>query len=244
MLTEIPAEQMAAALDACVETVLREAEMARPPVDTLELARRLGLEVACHATMDERARFVRLGAAGAGTILLADDPRPERRQWAVAHEIGESVAHRVFAELGVGLTDVPAGAREQVANKLASCLLLPARWFVADGRAAEWDLFALKEAYRTASHELIARRTLELGPPAIVTLFDQGRPRWRKANAVAKTTPLAPVESQTWRQTLESGRPASYDCADLPESIASVRCWPVHEPQWRREFLRTELVVW
>ena len=34
------------------------------------------------------------------TILLRPEPRHERRHWAVAHEIGEHVAHRVFAGWG------------------------------------------------------------------------------------------------------------------------------------------------
>ncbi len=244
MLTEIPAEQFAAALDACADEVLREAEVAAPPVDAVSLARRLNLEVACDLTMGVRARFVRLGEAGQGTILVADDPRPERRQWAVAHEIGESVAHRVFDLVGADLRDIPPEARERVANRLASCLLLPRMWFAADGRAVDWDLIALKEIYRTASHELIARRMLEMSSPVIVTLFDQGQSQWRRSNVLRRPPPLTPPESQTWRRAFDGGRATRYDCGDLPEEIDDVRCWPVHEPEWRREILRTGLEGW
>ena len=244
MLTEIPAEQFAAALDACADQVLQEAEVAAPPVDAVLLARRLNLEVACDLTMDVRARFVRLGKAGQGTILVADDPRPERRQWAVAHEIGESAAHRVFDHLGVELSDIPPTGRERVANRLASCLLLPRAWFAADGRAVDWDLIALKAVYRTASHELIARRMLEMSPPVIVTLFDQGRPQWRRSNVLRRPPSLTPPECQTWRRVSDGGRAAGYDGGDLPEGIDDVRCWPVHEPEWQREILRTGLEGW
>jgi len=127
----------------------------------------------------------------------------------VAHEIGESVAHRVFAALCVGPEDAPENAREQVANHLASCLLLPRDWFAADGPAVEWDLIALKELYWTASHELIARRMLEMPPPIVVTLCDLGRVRWRRANTGSRPLRLLPEENNVWRVAHESGTAAS-----------------------------------
>ena len=244
MLTEIPAEQFAAAVDACALELLREAELSAPPVDAIRLARRLRLQVATDTTMDERARFVRLGDAGQGTILLADDRRPERQHWAVAHEIGEYAAHRVVQQLGVDLADLVSAGREQIANRLAICLMLPRDWFAADGRALDWDLVALKEIYRTASHELIARRMLEMSPPVIVSLFDQGELQWRRSNVLARPPQLAPPEADTWRVAFEGGRATQHHKGDLPEGVDDVRCWPVHEPGWRREILRTALEVW
>jgi len=244
MLTEIPSEQYAAALDSSANEILRETEITAPPVDAILVARRLRLQVASDTTMDLRARFVRIGDAAGGTILLADDPRPERVQWAVAHEIGEFVAHRIFELLGIDLKDTPSSSREQVANRLASSLLLPKRWFTDDGRAAEWDLPTLKQIYRTASHELIARRMMEMTAPVIVTVFDQGQLTWRKSNVLRHPPPLIPSEEKTWRATFDGSRATQHDCCNLPEGIDDVRCWPVHEPGWRREILRTGLEAW
>lgn len=245
MFAEIPPEQFAAALDDCAREVLAEGRVERPPVDAFDLAERLDFVVARDSAMEVRARFVRLGnGVRRGTILMADDPRPERRHWAVAHEIGESVAHRVFALLGVALADLPATARERVANHLASCLLLPRDWFAADGRTVDWDLWELKQIYRTASHELIARRMLEMPPPVIVTLFDQGRLQWRRSNALRRPPPLTPAETACWRLAWEQGQPTSCTDEDLPEEVEGVRSWPVHEPGWRREILRTALRLW
>ena len=244
MLTEIPPEQYAAALDTCAEEVLQEAQIEEPPVDAIRVAHRLRLQVASDTAMDVRARFVRLGGVGEGTILLGDDPRPERRQWAVAHEIGEFVAHRVVELLRVDLADLPPSGREAIANRLASCLLLPRAWFADDGQAAEWDLPTLKEIYRTASHELIARRMLEMSSPVIVTLFDLGRPQWRRSNVLRRPPRLTPAEEKTWQTTFKDARATTHDGGDLPEGIDSVRCWPVHEPGWRREILRTGLETW
>jgi len=244
MLAEIPAQQFAMMLDDCAREVLSEAGVVQPPVDALEVAGRLGMVVARNAALGTRARFVRIGghtASGLDTILLADEPRAERRHWAVAHEIGESVAHRVFHGLGIAPEFASPSAREQVANHLASCLLLPRAWFAADGCDLDWDLLELKQRYNTASHELVARRMLEMSPPVIITLFDQGKPQWRRSNLLARPPRLTVPELETWRTTFEQGESGWYAGHDLPVGVVDVRCWAVHEPGWRREILRTEV---
>ena len=60
------------------------------------------------------------GGHVAAAQIIASDPRAERRQWAVAHEVGESLANRVFGQLGVSFGDIPPAARERVANLLKS----------------------------------------------------------------------------------------------------------------------------
>lgn len=251
MLTEIPVEQFSQAVESVARAVLDEVEWQRPPVDALRMAERLNLVVARDCNMQVRARFVQLqgvaelaGGAGQGTILMGDEPRPERRHWAVAHEIGEAMASRVFVRLGVSLVDIPPAGRERVANHLANCLLLPHDWFASDGEALGWDLFELKRLYSTASHELIARRMLEMTPPVMISLFDQGALQWRKSNALRRPPLLTTAESNAWRAAFETAQATEYEASALPEGMARVQCWPVHEPGWRREILRTELVEW
>jgi hypothetical protein len=178
---------------------------------------------------------------GQGTIVVGEAERPERQQWAVAHEIGESVAYRVFERLGVALDEVLPTAREQVANRLASCLLLPRRWFAVDGRELDWDLIALKDRYATASHELIARRMLEMRPPVVITVCDQGRVHWRRSNVTARPPSMLPGEKAVWRDVHETGFPAE-ETLDSETGLSGVRCWPIHEPGWKREILRSEIV--
>jgi hypothetical protein len=263
MLPEIPDEQIRQVLEGVAREILFEADVSEPRVDAFHVAAQLGLIVArdrpLSAGLEQpRARFVRLGSSdrlpqanGAdegrpnqGTILLADDPRLERRQWAVAHEIGESRAYRVFAELGVDPREAPTAAREAVANRLASSLLLPRDWFIRDGVHVDWDLFDLKAIYATASHELIARRMLEMPPPVIVTLADQGRCVWRRSNGLPRTPPLTSPERAAWTAAHDGGQPAQCEPGELPDGIDDVRAWPIHEPGWRREIIRTELTQW
>jgi hypothetical protein len=173
---------------------------------------------------------------------VSDDPRPERIEWAISHEVGESQSYRVFAGLGVDPLETPPAARETVANRLAGCILLPRDWFLVAGRAVEWDLCDLKLQFSTASHELIARRMLEMPPPVIVTLFDQRRPQWRRSNRLFRSPPLAPAEEETWLAAHSTGLPARRDVQELQDELLDVRAWPIHEPPWFREIVRTALV--
>ncbi len=151
MLSEIPDDEFAAALDACAAEVLWEAGVDAPPVDALVVAEGLHLVVTHDFAMLHRGRFVRLAdreenGGGVGTIVVGVAERPEREQWAVAHEIGESVAYRVFDRLGVTFDEALPTAREQVANRLASTLLLPRRWFAADGRECRLGFTGAEES--------------------------------------------------------------------------------------------------
>ena len=211
MLPEYTREELAAGLDRVAENILAVAGVQAPPVDAFAVARALGIDLAWDDRQEGRARYVRLGdrraGAGRATILLRPDPRLERQQWAVAHEIGEHAACRVFVQWGVDPRETTSGAREIVANAMAGRLLLPTAWFAADATACDWDLIALKARYRTASHELIARRMLECRPPVIISIFDHRKIRFRRSNLPGRTPPPSTAEMQCWQR--RSLRPTS-----------------------------------
>lgn len=250
MLCDVADVELSAAIDATAAEVLWEAGVDGPPIDALTAARELGLAVARDVTTPHRAAYVRHRAnvnsdrSGAGTIIVNRAERPEREQWAVAHEIGESVAHRIFARLGVSASEATPTSREWVANRFAGALLLPRRWFAVDGRELDWDLLRLKQRYATASHELIARRMLDMPPTIVITVCDLGRVRWRWSNVTAWPPALLSAERAVWHHTHTTGVPAAGQLHDADAGLESVRCWPVHEPGWKREILRSEVVVW
>jgi hypothetical protein len=181
------------------------------------------------------ARLAR-GPAGAaaGSILVRPEPRPERLHWAIAHEIGELWAHCVFARLAVDPREAPPAAREAVANGLASRLLLPREAFARDARQSGWDLLALKARYATASHELVARRMLDFEPLVIMTIFDHGRRTFRRGNLPFRAPPWSETEATAWRTAHAQSRPTV-----AGDAARRVQAWPVHEPDWKREILRT-----
>jgi hypothetical protein len=240
MLPEFPREQLAAGLDTVAREILAEAGVAGPPVDAFAVARALGLQVAMDDTQEGRARYARLGgrrhARSQPTILLKSDPRAERRQWAVAHEIGEHAAHRVFCCWGADPRETVPNAREVVANHLAGRLLLPTAWFTADAVQCGWDLIALKARYVTASHELIARRMLECRPPVIISIFDQRQLSFRRSNVPGRVPPPSSSEMQCWHQVHGRNRPEQ-----TSDALRTIQGWPVHEEGWKREILRAEV---
>jgi Zn-dependent peptidase ImmA (M78 family) len=240
MLPEIAHEELSAVLDTTVLEILAEAGWEGPPVDAFAVAEALRIAVAQDDRQEGRARMVRLadyhGGDSQPAVFLRSDPRPERRQWALAHELGECFAWRVFRALGADPAEAPPGAREVVANHLAGRLLLPNAWLADDGPACDWDLLALKRRYATASHELIARRMLDFPVPVIMTIVDLGRVSMRRSNVRGRVPSASPLETACWRQAHQRNEPQ-----EEQESLRRVRAWPVHEPHWKREILRTEL---
>ena len=239
MLPELTIDEFAATLDDVAETVLERLPSDEPPVDALALAQAWQLTVAWDERQTGRGRFVRLrefsGTASRGSILLRPDPRPERLQWVIAHEMGELFAVQVFDRLGVDPREAPPGARENVANQLAGRLLLPKAWYGPAGVESGWDLPQLKARFSTASHELIARRMLDFPPQVAITIFDQCRRTFRRGNLPLRLPPLASLEQAAWLAAHETGEPVTQsDC------LCRVQAWPVHEAEWKREILRTQ----
>lgn len=240
MLPEFTREELAAGMDTVAMEILNEAGVEGPPVDAFQVARRLGILVAMDDRQPGRARYVRLegrlASRSRAAILLRPDVREERRQWAVAHEIGEHAAHRVFAVWGADPCEAAPNARETVANNLAGRLLLPTGWYAADGSETDWDLLVLKARYSTASHELLARRMLECRPPVVITIFDQGTITMRRSNLPGRVPSPSGAEMECWR-TAHNGN-HSHQAYD---GLRMIQGWPIHENGWKREILRAEV---
>ena len=251
VLPDCTHEDYAAALDATVAEMLAAAKISAPPIDAFRVAAALGVVVASDDRQAGRARYARLvapstfgiarsptmpqpQASAQPSIFLRREPRAERRQWAVGHELGEHVAEQVFRRLAIEVATAPPTARETVANQLAGRLLVPTRWFVADIRRYAGDLVRLKARYATASHELIARRMLDLEPFSIITIWDQRRVTFRQSNSGGSPPRPCPAELDCWRAVHEQAEPAERSTQGL-----HVAGWPVHEPGWKREILRS-----
>lgn len=239
MLPELTADEFSHALDSVAAGAVAALECDTPPIDALVLARRLGMSVAWDSTQAGRGRVVRLrgtaAAADQASILVRPEERRERLQWTVAHEIGELCAVQVFDHLGVDPREAPPGARESVANQLAGRLLLPQAWFRQAAASCDWDLLVLKSLFATASHELIARRMLDFDPPVVITIYDQGRRTFRRGPVRGRTKELVVPEREALQEAHQFARPTTRETAEC-----RVQAWPVHEPHWKREILRTE----
>jgi IrrE N-terminal-like domain len=227
-------------IDETVKHFLKASRVHGPPVDAITIAHCLGFAMIWDERQTGRARIAmiapRRGRLPRPTIFLRPDPRPERVQWALAHEIGEAAMESVLDKASLQADQLQEQAREQFANRFAGRLLLPSAWFATSVHDCNHDLLALKQTYPTASHELIGWRMLDLPNPAIISLFDQGRLQSRRSNLLAHTPPLTSNETDAWRQAHQSGELVR---RELPVRIDA---WPIHEPAWKREIVRMEVV--
>ncbi len=235
MFPDITVTDWNAALEAVVEDLLAEAEIISPPVDAALVARRLQIAVAVDRTLQPRGVHKRL--AGRPSIFIRPDDRPERLQWAVAHELGEAVVYRVCDALSLSPEEITSTMREQWANLLASRLLLPRQWFFEDALRLDGDVLELKSLYRTSSHEAIAWRLLDLPCPTVITIFDQGQITARRSNAGFQPPRLETLEKNCWQDVHKYRQQQTRQRSGL-----IVQCWPVHEPGWKREILRTTVL--
>jgi predicted transcriptional regulator len=232
MTDDLTREEVVGVLDREVESLLRAAGVEGPPVDAIALAQRhLKILVCLDRRQPQRGRAQR--SAGQRQIFLRPEPTEERHQWTVAHEIGEHLKVTFLQRLGLEPGQTRAMAGESLANLFAYRLLVPSCWFTADAPASDYDVLALKQRYRTASHEVIAWRLLDLPEPCIITIVDNGHVSRRRSNGWPVRRHLEPVEEQCQRYVHHYSRPRV-----VCQAGWTVQGWPVHQADWKREILR------
>jgi hypothetical protein len=233
MLDDMPREDVVAIVDRMVDELLRAANIVQPPVDAIALAQgHLGMVICLDKRQAQRGRAQR--AAGKKQIFLRPEPREERHQWTVAHEIGEHIKSDLLIRLGMEPGQTRAMAGESLANLFAYRLLVPTRWFADDAPALDYNLLSLKERYPTSSHEVLAWRFLDLPEPCIVTILDNDAVTRRRSNSWPIKRKLEPAEEKCRSYVHQHGRPRR-----VQENGWTVQGWPVHQTDWKRDILRS-----
>lgn len=234
MSEELAREEITAIVDRAVEDLLNAAGVTAPPVDAIVLAQKhLGMLVCLDRRQPQRGRAQR--SAGRKQIFLRPEPTLERHQWTVAHEIGEHLKAELLQRLGVEPGQTRATAGESLANLFAYRLLAPTCWLADDAPACDYDVLELKKRYRTASHEVIAWRFLDLPQPCVITIVDNDHISRRRSNAWRiRATRLEPPEQECQRYVNFHSR------ARVERANGwTVQGWPVHQADWKREILRS-----
>lgn len=216
--------------DDIVAELLAELTLSPINVDAFDVARGLGFDVAIDAAQAGRARIKRI--AGTQAVLLRPEQRPERLQWALAHEIGESLAPRVAARLKDEAGEVNE-LREQWANLFASRLLLPRDGFLPLARQLDGDVMQLKPWFPHVSYELLLWGLLRIDVPMVGSVFDQGALVRRMSNTGGRP-PLTSWERGCWQRVHESG-----ESLNETDGRHRLQGWAIHEDPWQRELLRT-----
>jgi Zn-dependent peptidase ImmA (M78 family) len=233
MLEHLERDELLNGVDQAVSELLEAAGIQNPPVDAIALAQgHLGMVVALDAKQPGRGRAQRSG--GQRQIILRSEPTPERHQWTVAHEIGEHLKPALLERLGVAPEETRPMMGESLANLFAYHLLVPNCWFQTDAPSVDHDVQELKTRYRTASHEVIAWRLLDLAEPCIITIVDNEHVSRRRSNAWRVTRQLEPVEQECQRYVHYYSRPRR-----MNDNGWSVAGWPIHQADWKREILRS-----
>jgi Zn-dependent peptidase ImmA (M78 family) len=233
MLDDFSREEIVQTIDRFVDELLDSASVSGPPVNAIHLAQRhLGMVICLDEKQPQRGRAQRSGKGK--LIYLRREPTGERHQWTVAHEIGEHLKVSVLQRLGVESGQTPVMAGESLANLFAYHLLVPQRWFADEATQLNYDVLALKKRYHTASHEVIAWRLLDLPSPAIITIIDNDHIYRRRSNAWPTRRHLEPVEEECQRYVHYYSRPKV-----IHKDQWTVHGWPVHQPDWKREILRS-----
>lgn len=233
MIEDLSRGEVTSAVDRVVEDLLHAAGVPGPPVDAIALAQRhLGMVVCLDRRQPQRGRAQRTG--GRKQIFLRPEPTEERHQWTVAHEVGEHLKVDLLRKLGVTPEETRAMAGESLANLFAYRLLVPTGWFADDAPAAAWDVVALKKRYRTASHEVVAWRLLDLPEPCIITVVDNDHVSRRRSNAWPTRKRLEPAEEECQCYIHEYSR-----ARVVHRQGWTVQGWPVHQADWKREILRS-----
>ena len=233
MNDDMPRDDVVAQIDRMIEELLDVARLTQPPVDTIALAQQhLGMVVCLDQRQPQRGRAQR--ALGKKQIYLRPEPREERHQWTVAHEIGEHLKGELLQRLNIEPSEARAMTGESLANLFAYRLLVPTCWFAEDAKTFEYDLLALKKRYATSSHEVLAWRFLDLPQPCIVTIIDNERIHRRRSNAWRTKRELLPAETECWKYVTQRGKAKL-----VHDDEWSVQGWPVHQLDWKREILRS-----
>ncbi len=222
-------------IDQLTTQLVVDSQISGPPFDALEIATRLGVDVIFDRNQPTRARHKLIGKRS--TIFLKPEARLERQQWSIAHELGEIFAGNILNNEGSTHDPGPdrLPIREQIASEIGTRLLLPEPSFSRLSLNSQFDLAIMKSLFSTASYELIARRLVGLQPNLVISMFDQGKLIRRLSINGHVRRDLEDQERLCWQRChAENAQIRIHG-----EHILT-RCWPVHEPTWKREFLMTE----
>jgi hypothetical protein len=229
---DLTREEVHAAADAVIAELLERAGVAEPPVDAVVLAQgTLGLRV-CLERRPQRGRPKR--GDGPPLIYLDPDEGEDRHQWIVAQEIGKILQTGLLRRLGIDPAEKRGLGGESLPNLLAQRLLVPTHFLAAEAPRLDYDVEKLHERFRTAGHEAVALRLLDLPEPCVIAIVDNGHVHRRRSNALRVNKELSPAEKECQKYVNHYSRPKVVRAGGW-----TVHGWPVHRPDWKREILRS-----
>jgi len=216
-------EEIAELLDRIVKDLLIACQIDKPPVHPERMANKLGLVFNEAELKGRRGQSFRQG--GRQHVEIHRRDRPERKSFALAHEIMELELKKVLED--------PTQCHRR-ANLGASFLLMPTEWFRDECLSTRFDIAELKKVFSTASWEAVALRTLNFSE-AVITILDDGRLTRRKSSyPFYVPRKLSEEENEVAQEILRTGKPQTQH---FP--ACEVGGYPVFEEEHKRVILRT-----
>ena len=231
MMRDSSREEVLSAIESQVREFLVAAGCGHPPVDAIQIAEH-------HLRMELDSLKAPRGSAGR-RVDLRRETNEEKRQWFVALAVAEYLKALVLERLDMTAAELRSMTGESLTNLLAVNLLVPSVWFTTDAPALDFDLPDLKGRYRTATHETLAWRMLDLPSPCVISIIDHGRVLRRRSNAWRITRTLSAVEKECQQFVHRYSRPKL-----MQREGWTVQGWPVHVGSTKREVLRSVFEEW
>ncbi|HHT9119088.1 MAG TPA: ImmA/IrrE family metallo-endopeptidase [Candidatus Hypogeohydataceae bacterium YC41] len=228
MLRSTVGQEIAELVEQEARVLLERVGIHSPPVDAFRVANELGLTIQIDPMLKTRGYSRKRWELGTIVVGSKNPGKSERKQFTIAHEIGE-VSLRGKVEEAV---------LEEASNLMAVNLLLPREWFCRDAKASDFDLLELKMIYSTVSHEVISSRMLEFRL-MIITIFDNGKLYRRKSSYPFPVRTSYPLERQCLMDVTASGKKIF-----LSDEKIRVTGWPIFWQDWKRVILGTEFDEW
>jgi Zn-dependent peptidase ImmA (M78 family) len=132
-----------------VDALLARFRVKGPPVQVVQIARKLGLELQHHAFDKEEFSGILVREGGRAVIGVNSSHHPNRQRFTIAHEIGHFLLHggdRIFIDRSYNVSfrssvsSLGTDLEEIEANTFASYLLIPEGFLCKDPDAVDIDI--------------------------------------------------------------------------------------------------------
>lgn len=205
-------------------------------INAKELAESLGFVIVPY---EKKSKGITI--EGVNFIFYNEKERLERQHYSIAHELLER--HLINENLNqLKLGKITKEELHKIANDYTRYILLPENSFEKNAMKLNYNLFSLKETFITASHELIARRLLDIGN-FIITIIDNNNIYLRKSATISIPQNLTALEKKAYELALTTNQYYYIEdyLDDTKQTFLKTHSYPIIEKEFKRVILIGEI---
>jgi predicted transcriptional regulator len=239
-MSDFNQEELFEAIDREIAGLFKQHQVDGPVVDAVEL-----LQAAFNYTVRELDPEEEAELAARGQpqrpmrrrtreIVFGSTLSVEPRNLLCARAIAKELIPNILKKLGVSEGTENRSATTQLIGLISPRILLPTRWFEREAPRQAYDVWRLKDVFKTAGYEMIAARLLDLEEPCIIAIVDDGEVGGRRSNRMHTPKKLTPTEQKCLDKVAELGEPQT-----VRGESWTVRGWPIPTGPFNRIILRS-----